>query len=382
MTKEDILDIIEKGENSAVEFKSSSVDQKAIAREMVAFANTKGGIILIGVSDDLKIEGISNEMKLEEWIANIARNNVVPAIDVLFETRVIADRSIAIVSIPKGRDKPYQTIDNKFLVRIGSTNRNASQAELMRLFQQSGFFHFDLTNVSNTSLKDINFTKIDNYFNQYDLDFLNESEKDRINLLKNTDILTESAQLTVAGLLIFGINPQRHLQSASISFAHFDGEIITENLIDKQIIDGTLDNQIDRTLAVIKNNMSIQSDIKGTKRTKTNFIFSDKVFRELITNACVHRNYAISGSSIRIFLFSNRIEFISPGKLPNTVTVEKLKAGVSYAINPVIVKFMENMRYIDKLGRGLPMVYQEAVKNNKSVVFEEIGEEFKVVLEI
>jgi ATP-dependent DNA helicase RecG len=66
--------------------------------------------------------------------------------------------------------------------------------------------------------------------------------------------------------------------------------------------------------------------------------------------------------------------------LPNTVTIDKLKAGVSYAVNPVIVKFMENMRYIDKLGRGLPMVYQEAKKIDKEVVFEEIGEEFKVRL--
>jgi ATP-dependent DNA helicase RecG len=100
-------------------------------------------------------------------------------------------------------------------------------------------------------------------------------------------------------------------------------------------------------------------------------------------NAIVHRNYTIHGSAIRIlFLFRDRIEFISPGKLPNTVTIDKLKAGVSFAVNPVIVKFMENLRYIDKLGRGLPMVYHEAVKNNKEVEFKEVGEEFKVVLGI
>ena len=79
-------------------------------------------------------------------------------------------------------------------------------------------------------------------------------------------------------------------------------------------------------------------------------------------------------------MFEDRIEVISPGKLPNTVTVEKLKAGVSYAVNPVIVKFMENLRYIDKLGRGLPLVYQAAQKLGKEVLFEEIGEEFKVAL--
>ena len=108
--------------------------------------------------------------------------------------------------------------------------------------------------------------------------------------------------------------------------------------------------------------------------------YDDKVFREILVNACVHRNYSIIGSRIRVFVFDDRVEIISPGRLPNTVTTEKIKSGVSYAVNPVIVKFMENMRYIDKLGRGIPMVYNEAKKINKKVTFEEIGEEFKVVL--
>ena len=78
-------------------------------------------------------------------------------------------------------------------------------------------------------------------------------------------------------------------------------------------------------------------------------------------------------------MFDDRLEFISPGRLPNTITIEKLKAGVSYTTNPVIVKFMENLRFIDKLGRGLPMVYK-AQKAGKDIHFEEIGEEFKVTL--
>ena len=81
-------------------------------------------------------------------------------------------------------------------------------------------------------------------------------------------------------------------------------------------------------------------------------------------------------------MFDDRIEFYSPGRLPNTVTIEKLRAGVSYSINPVIVKFMENLRYIDKLGRGIPMVCKEAEKNSKYIDFFELGEEFKVVLQL
>ena len=100
----------------------------------------------------------------------------------------------------------------------------------------------------------------------------------------------------------------------------------------------------------------------------------------MVVNACVHRNYSITGSRIRTLIFNERIEMISPRKLPNTVTVEKLRVGVSYAANPVIVKFMENLRYIDKLGCGLPLVCQAAQKLGKEVLFEEIGEGFKVTL--
>ncbi len=311
MTNEDIIEIIAKGENSSVEFKSSQVQPNSIAKEIVAYANTNGGIILIGVADNGNIEGLSKDKNYEEWIAGISRNNVIPAINLDFNNYKINKIKLVAVTVPKGKDKPYQTNDSKFLVRVGSTNRNASQAELMRLFQQSGFFHFDNTEIENSSVKDIDFHKID-----------------------------------------------------------------------KQTIEGTLDNQVDRALAIIKNNINIKSEIQGTKRIETEFLYADKVFRELITNACIHRNYSITGSSIRIFLFKNRIEFMSPGKLPNTITPEKLKAGVSFAVNPVIVKFMENLPYIDKLGRGLPMVYNKAVKSNKKVMFEEIGEEFKVTLEL
>lgn len=260
--------------------------------------------------------------------------------------------------------------------------RQLIQSELMRLFQQSGVFHFDVNGVAGASIIDLNLAKIDRYFNRYEIDFTRESEADKITLLKNTDILDEEGKATVAGLLVFGIDPQRYLLNAGISFAHFNGDDITAELIDKQNIDNTIDYQVDTTLSIIKNNLLQPSTITGTKRVDTRFIYSDNVFRELLVNACVHRNYAIAGSRIRVFLFTDRIEFISPGRLPNTVTIEKLKAGVSYAVNPVIVKFMENLRYIDKLGRGIPMVCKEVEKNNKQVTFKEWGEEFRVTLSL
>ncbi len=254
---EHIQNLLVQGENSSVEFKRQEVHPDAIAREMVAFANTRGGTILIGVDDTGTIAGIDDGINWEERIANIARHNIVPALTVEYYEVSVNNRCVGVIDVPKGPDKPYQTSKNFYFIRIGSTTRTATQGELMRMFQHAGMFHYDLTPVEKTSIKDLNIPRISSYF---------------------------------------------------------------------------------------------------------------------------HRNYPIHGARIRIRQFADRIEFISPGRLPNTVTIEKLKSGVSYAVNPVILKFMENLRYIDKLGRGIPMVCLEAAKLGAAPVFEETGEEFQVTL--
>lgn len=382
LNKSEILQIIEKGENGSVEFKTADVRPDSIAREIVGFANSQGGVILLGVTDDGTIKGIELSKKYDEWVSNISRNNVVPPIDCVYYETKLSETSIGIIEVPKGFDKPYQTTDGKFLVRINSTLRTASQGELLRLFQQSGVFHYDLNSVSNTSISDLNIFQIDKYFAKYDIKLSNESAEEQSNILKNADILTQSGEMTVAGALIFGINPPKHLSQSGIYFARFANNDLSSELLDKKEIDGTLDIVIDTCSSLVQNNIPTPSDIIGNIRVDLNKTWSKKAFREVIANACIHRNYSIIGSKIRVFMFPNRVEVISPGRLPNTVTIEKLKVGVSYSVNPVISKFMENMGYIDKLGRGIPMVYNESKKLGKTLEMKEIGEEFKVTLEL
>ena len=370
--------LINQGENQFIEFKEQKVHPDSIAKEMAAFANTQGGTILIGVSDQAEICGVDDSRNWEEWVANISRHNIIPAIQADCIIVEIEGKKIVAVDIPKGNDKPYQTNKNLYHIRIGSTSRVASQAELMRMFQHAGMFHYDLTGIENTSLKHLNMTAISSYFQRYDIDI--DDEKDVTSLLINTDILTDKTNVTVAGLLLFGTYPQKFLKNSSISYAHFAGTGLNDELIDRQVIEGNLPFQIDTALSVLKHNFMEASKIEKAKRVIQSTRYPDKVFRELLVNACVHRNYAIHGSRIRILHFDDRIEFISPGRLPNTVTIEKLKSGVSYAVNPVIVKFMENLRYIDKLGRGIPMVCHEARLLGFEPVFQEAGEEFQAIL--
>ena len=162
--------------------------------------------------------------------------------------------------------------------------------------------------------------------------------------------------------------------------ATYHGDEISSELRDRKHFRGGLPSQVDNALSAIKANLLNPSYIEGSQRIETGF--PDKVFRELLVNAAVHRNYSIIGSEIRVFIFNNRIEFISPGRLPNTVVIEKLTTGVSFSRNPLLLKLMENLNYMDRLGRGLPMVYQEAKKSGKELQFQDEGEEFRVVLEL
>lgn len=373
--------ILRQGENSAVEFKEADVRPESLAKEMVSFANSYGGVILIGVGDDGSIRGIDPHRSLDEWVSNIARNNVQPPVQVKTEAHTIEGKTIVEVRIEKGRDRPYQDNSGRFYVRVGSTNRMASLPELMRLFQEGGFYHFDKTEVEDADLRSLARYALSEYFQPYEIAFDELDSEEQITLLKNTDILGPGGHPTIAGLMIFGAQPQRYLYNASISYAHYNGEYPDGELIDRQTHEGTLPRQVESAVLSLRNNLRIGSTIIGTKRVEHPH-YPEKVFREIIVNACMHRNYSISGSRIRILQFSNRIEFLSPGKLPNTVTTEKLSSGVSFAVNPIIVKFMENLRFTDKLGRGLPMVWREAQKLGKEVRFEEIGEEFRVTLEL
>lgn len=367
-------------ENQCIEFKREEVSSQVLAEEIVAFANGEGGEIWLGVDDNGNAIGISRSY--EEDIMNICRIAVIPPLRPEYEDIPIENgkyQQIACVKISKGVDRPYYTSKNRYYIRVGTTKRIASREELIRLFQASGLFHYDIVAAAGSELKTLNQSAIDDYFSRYKIDYAQESEDERLRLLWASDICTEQHIPTVGGLLVFGISPERHLPQSGISLAVFNGEKIDSKLRDKKIFYGSLPQQVDNALAAIKANLLLPSDIKGTKRIEQPS-YPDKVFRELLVNAVVHRNYSIIGSQIRIFVFIDRIEFISPGRLPNTVIIEKLTTGTSFSRNPLLVKLMENLGYMDKLGRGLPMVYQEATKLNRALYFENDGEMFKVIL--
>lgn len=364
-------------ENQYIAFKSEATKAAVLAEEVVAFANSEGGEIWLGIEDDGSISGLSRSY--EEDVMNICRTACIPPIHPRYDEFVLDEGTVARVTVASGRDKPYYTSRNRYFIRVGSTKRVASREELVRLFQASGAVHFDTVEVARATVNDLDLGQIGQYFTRYNISFFEEPEAERLRLMTHADLVGESERPTVAGMLVFGLAPERLLPQSGIDFAHFAGNKLTADLLDKQNITGSLPQQVERGLAAIKSNLRTPSTIIGARRVDA-ARYPDRVFRELLVNACVHRNYNIQGSNIRVFLFDDRLEVISPGRLPNTVTIEKLPVGTSFARNPVLVRLMENLGYVDKLGRGLPMVWQEARKLGQQVEFIESGEEFRVIL--
>ncbi len=249
-----------------------------------------------------------------------------------------------------------------------------------RLFQQASLVHFDIAPVQNTRFKDLDLHLLAHYYQTYyAIDFPQLEETEQKNILKNTDLLTEFEQQTVAtigGLLLFGKQTQRHLPQSEITFALFKGNSITDELIDKKTLNGTLPELIDNCVKVVQLYLPVSSEIEHLQRTDKHLL-PLKVIREALVNAVAHRDYAISNRKISVYLFSNRLEITSPGRLPNTLTLEKIRYGNSAPRNMLLVKFLDNLRYFDGLGRGVPMIIKLMGEN---VQFEEIGELFKITL--
>lgn len=163
----DITTLLAQGEHASLELKLEDVRPESLARELVAFSNTLGGVVLIGVADDGAIHGVADRALIEQRVINVARHTVVPAIDPELSWIRVDARDVCRVMVGKGTAKPYQTLDGKFLIRVGSTNRQATKEELSRLFQAAGLVHFDLSPVEQTGPEDLDEARLQTYWHTY-----------------------------------------------------------------------------------------------------------------------------------------------------------------------------------------------------------------------
>ncbi len=365
----ELLDLIQKGESSTVQFKVriEKKDKKKSAydldTEMVAFANTKGGTLIVGVVDETgEIDGLTYEelQVTNQLLANVSTNNEKPAINIFTETVEVGDKKVIVVQVPEGISKPHT--DNKGIIWVknGSDKRTVvAREEMARLLQSSGNMFADETLVNGTTINDIDDDFFKEFINKKYGKSIDELGQSVSGLLSNMGML-RNGNLSLGGLLLFGKNPQQYRPTFTVQCVSIVGnDISSKDYRDKEDpFTGNLQELYKKTLSFVTRNLKKIQNEEGFNSPSVLEIPIETI-EELLVNTLVHRDYFIH-SSIKVFLFDNRIEIASPGKLPNTLTIENIKAGTSIPRNPIL---FSNVRYILPfvgVGSGIPRAFENS----------------------
>ena len=336
-----LADIVH-GEDSARQFKADVRNAESLAAEMAAFANCSGGTIFIGVADDGATPGLSPQdlSRINQLISNAASQLVRSPLAVLTENVALENGRIVIVlTVPKGIDKPYFDKNGVIWLKSGADKRRVnSKEELRRLFQISDQFHADElpTKAGIEKLDKLRFRDFlrDTYKQEYP-----DSPAELTRLLQNMNLATDSGKLNLAGVLIFAEQPEWIVPQFVVKAIRYPGnKIHATDYVDTEDFSGPLPRIFADALAFIMRNLHKVQAGRGVNAPGTPEI-PETVFEELLVNALVHRDYLVS-APIRLFIFDNRIEIISPGHLPNNLTVEKIRAGNSNIRNPILVSYV------------------------------------------
>lgn len=406
MNRTELFELIAHHENSRVEFKRDDCHPDDLAKEMSALLNLEGGVILLGVEDDARISGLTrNREAAEEWVMNITRQNLQPAIIPVWTCMTMeAGQEVGIIELAADSPgKPYKARRGKAwvtFIRVGSTSREATREEEGRLYQAARLVRYEIKAVSDTGLESLDMDRIENYYR----DVLKRSVparadlENRRRLLLNSDLLVaqgdDEVGASVSGLLLFGKNPNRRLPQAGVTAVAFPGRAKEYNTVDEERIRGPLTSRvsrrgaavekgvIDRTVDFVKRNMGSVAWLDGGRRHRKRAYPLDAV-REAIVNAVAHRDYAREGTDIEVSLYEDRLEVISPGRLPNGVTVEKMKEGVvRVARNELLKEILRDYGYIEHYGMGVRKRIIESMRRHNGTEPDLIEEDDRFIVRL
>jgi ATP-dependent DNA helicase RecG len=345
------------GEDSTRQFKREPSADAKMAGEIVAFANSGGGVIYVGVENDGSIAGLTPKEAEEvgENMAKVAWDSVRPPFSILTKSIPTSDGIVVAIDISDGASKPY--CDNKgvYWVKNGPDKRRVqSPEELARLFQSGDKLYAESQVVASSTLEDFDHERFVRFYEaKYSEKPPSRSEEseDYQRILENLE-LVHSGRVTVAGLLLFGKRLPVVLPEMKTDAIWFKGiERASTEWHDQRTITGTLAEQYDEGMGFLKRwNSRLQGEA-SFNQTGTLEV-PEIVFEELLTNALIHRDYFIK-DSIKLFIFDDRIEIRSPGKLPNSLRVDQIRKGVRRSRNVLLASFAPDLLNYRGVGSGI-----------------------------
>ena len=381
MTEKELMRRIRLGEDSALEMKQVLLDGNRVtgprrddfADELAAFANAKGGLVILGVDDKTKqVTGIPVERldAVEGWVREVCNDSIKPALDAdiyRLELGDAAGQRVPVIRVDVPRSLFVHKSPGGYFRRLGSSKREMSPDGLARLFQersQSRVIRFDELPVPGTKPDELDYSLTVRFLRE-DSAEATENAARKLRLVADDD--DGVARVTLAGVLLCTREPQKWLPHAYVQAVSYAGERTDANYqTDARDILGPLDEQVGEALHFVRRNMLVRA-IKETGRVERPQ-FSERAVFEALVNAVAHRDYSLAGQRVRLHMFGDRLELYVPGALANTLTPDTLHLRQANR-NELIVSLLARcraptgvgrMNLMDRRGDGVPIILQES----------------------
>lgn len=383
----ELIEKIMLGEDSTIEFKREMPQRNSLADEIAAFANSQGGVILIGVDDYRKIVGLElRELdSVEKTVVEICNDSIEPTVPIFTEKLRLDGKNLLKVEIP--RSFFVHKTHNGYYTRQEKTKKEMSTQQLAQLFQtrsQPRKTHFDTLPVPNTYRR----TLREPFYRRFITENAAEDVIEDL-LLKRSLLVQEGRKIraSVAGVLMCHETPDDFLYNSFIQAVYYSGKEKDANYqIDAKDFRGPLDQQIIDAFKFVQkhNEVSARKEIGRIDQPQ----YSMRAVFEAIVNAVVHRDYSKSGSKIRLFMFRDRLELYSPGALANTVTIDKLRYSQATR-NELLARLLSEItlddgdgkrvkrrHFLERRGEGVGIILNESEQlSGKTPVYELFNEE-------
>ena len=382
----ELIEKIHLGEDSTIEFKRQLPRRDSLADEIAAFANARGGVILIGVDDHGDIVGLGqhNLDQTEKTVVEVCRDSIEPQVSIFTEKLQFDGKVLLKVEVP--RSLFVHKSPGGYIARQGSSKREMPTDQLARLLQsrsQARIISFDEQVVPNTTRHTLH----EHFYRRFIREGASEDEIE--DLLQKRRLLVRDGALyraSVAGLLMCHDRPDDYLYNSFIQAVFYRGKTKDANYqIDAKDFRGPLDRQIMDAYKFVEryNQVSARKDVGRTERSQ----YSMRAVFEALVNAVVHRDYSKAVSKIRLFMFSDRLELISPGALANTLSVERLRYGQATR-NELLARLLSELTvednvsrqvarryFLERRGEGVGIILDESTAlSGKVPVYEQIDE--------
>ena len=371
MTVKEIRSILKKGEEPAIEFKSSFNNE--VLESLVAFANTNGGSVITGISNERKVIGVSiNVESIQNWLNEI-KNKTTPGIIPEVELVAIASKQIVVFSIQEFPIKPV-ALKGKYYKRVASSNHLLTTSEVVNMHLQSFNTSWDYHPNNQFSIGDISFEKV-----QQAIDRLNRAEghitEDPLSFLNKCDLVRDGL-ITNAAYLLF---KKEDSVLTTIELGRFQTEIVIK---DTARTKADILTQIEQVNDFVRKHINKEIIITGDAQNIQKWQYPLEAIREIVMNMIVHRDYRSASDSI-VKVFNNKIEFYNPGRLPENITIEDLLTNnyKSTPRNKLIADICKILGLIEKYGSGIRRIVDcFKAENLPMPVFQNISDGFMVTI--